>query len=627
MTKRLSVILAAALIGAGLVLSGPLSAAVRGQAPPPAPSLNAQILNTPIEGIRGQPITFAATATPGPNATIQSYGWDFGDGSTGDGQSVSHTYARAGIYSVRLTVTDSTGATTSPPSTQAEISITTAGIPGSITLAAGDGVQFYSPGVPQPVFVPGGPPPAVCRGPFCSGRSVVVVNDSDQQANVAYSNSGLGVAVPPGFIVQLHAGQAVLPDQYTLQNCAAMDGQVNEIGCNVALGSAEASITVVAADSGSQSVALSQNSSAGLLGPMPNAATGDVPALTIHNQSKQPATADWDGSMLTIVVPQGFVPTVGSLQSGYQRLPADEANCSPSGDQTNVIACDLTAIPPLDLTLDAVQQAPAGTLTLSYTDSSGNGSLAITNDGPDVAPGGASVSVTLVQNGTTFGGQGVMRPDHGASGFLLTFNLSDAQGDSYLYEADLTGSGNAWSANGAWLSQSDPTQTGWWSGGPGPPTPNSGMFSPAQLSLVSPPPVISAPPGQAIVTAGPPFGSPTPGGAPGATAEFLPALVGSGVAQPPVAGLAGQSVSLMAVTVIPCCGPGATQTYQWFFGDGSSSDPGTQQAVSHVWNAAGLYTVTVVITDETGVSIFAATQVQIRASAQLSRPPDPRSAQ
>jgi PKD repeat protein len=37
---------------------------------------------------------------------VSSYAWDFGDGSTGTGKTASHTYAAAGTYQVRLTITD-----------------------------------------------------------------------------------------------------------------------------------------------------------------------------------------------------------------------------------------------------------------------------------------------------------------------------------------------------------------------------------------------------------------------------------------------------------------------------------------------------------------------------------------
>jgi PKD repeat protein len=42
-------------------------------------------------------------------ATAVTYEWKFGDGKTGRGESVTHTYTRAGTYQVTLTVTDSAG--------------------------------------------------------------------------------------------------------------------------------------------------------------------------------------------------------------------------------------------------------------------------------------------------------------------------------------------------------------------------------------------------------------------------------------------------------------------------------------------------------------------------------------
>jgi DNA/RNA endonuclease G (NUC1) len=59
----------------------------------------------------GDSATFNASGSLDPNGTVVSYAWDFGDGSTGSGVSVSHTFIQDGAFTVRLTVTDNDGLT------------------------------------------------------------------------------------------------------------------------------------------------------------------------------------------------------------------------------------------------------------------------------------------------------------------------------------------------------------------------------------------------------------------------------------------------------------------------------------------------------------------------------------
>ena len=54
---------------------------------------------------------FNGTASSDPDGTITSYAWDFGDGATATGAQPMHTFAAAGTYPVKLTVTDNLGGT------------------------------------------------------------------------------------------------------------------------------------------------------------------------------------------------------------------------------------------------------------------------------------------------------------------------------------------------------------------------------------------------------------------------------------------------------------------------------------------------------------------------------------
>jgi len=52
-----------------------------------------------------------SSSQPDSSFPIQSYLWNFGDGSTGSGAQINHVYSRAGNYSATLTITDGSGAT------------------------------------------------------------------------------------------------------------------------------------------------------------------------------------------------------------------------------------------------------------------------------------------------------------------------------------------------------------------------------------------------------------------------------------------------------------------------------------------------------------------------------------
>jgi PKD repeat protein len=66
---------------------------------------------TPTSGRAPLLVSFDGSASRDPDGTIAGYQWAFGDGGTGSGATVQHTYNAAGTFTATLTVTDNQGAT------------------------------------------------------------------------------------------------------------------------------------------------------------------------------------------------------------------------------------------------------------------------------------------------------------------------------------------------------------------------------------------------------------------------------------------------------------------------------------------------------------------------------------
>ena len=75
---------------------------------------HASVTTTGTDGVAPFPVTFNATASfdPNPGGQALVYSWNFGDGTTGTGVTPTHTYM-AGTYTATLTVTNSAGLTAS----------------------------------------------------------------------------------------------------------------------------------------------------------------------------------------------------------------------------------------------------------------------------------------------------------------------------------------------------------------------------------------------------------------------------------------------------------------------------------------------------------------------------------
>ncbi len=80
--------------------------------PPGTPNLRPTASFTTDVATGAAPLTvrFDASQSSDPDGSIVSYEWAFGDGSSGSGVNVTHTYPDAGSYTPQLTVTDDRGA-------------------------------------------------------------------------------------------------------------------------------------------------------------------------------------------------------------------------------------------------------------------------------------------------------------------------------------------------------------------------------------------------------------------------------------------------------------------------------------------------------------------------------------
>jgi PKD repeat protein len=73
-------------------------------------SPTARIVLSPTTPLVGQSVNFNGdTSTAATGHLLTAFGWNFGDGATGSGSVVSHTFTASGTFTVVLTVSDDTG--------------------------------------------------------------------------------------------------------------------------------------------------------------------------------------------------------------------------------------------------------------------------------------------------------------------------------------------------------------------------------------------------------------------------------------------------------------------------------------------------------------------------------------
>jgi DNA-binding beta-propeller fold protein YncE len=185
---------------------------------------------TGTDVLRGSPTAFNASASSDPDGTVARYDWDFGDGTSlaDGGPTPNHTYAAAGDFQVKLTVTDNEACSTALVYTGQTVSCNGSAVASkSQTVAV---TQPPNPPDPPPVITKlAVNPKSFSADPTAtpldkSGTNILVTVSEDAtvklriRANPPRKGGGPTPAQPHVFRRQLLQGDNTVPFTATLGN-------------------------------------------------------------------------------------------------------------------------------------------------------------------------------------------------------------------------------------------------------------------------------------------------------------------------------------------------------------------------------------------------------------------------
>jgi len=162
-------------------------------------------------------ITFDASSSSDPNSDPLTYAWDFGDGATGSGESVSHTYTAAGEYTVVLTASDGvlTGTDSLTVSIASGVDTESFELPESFVLRA----AYPNPFNPTTTVTYGLPAASEVRitATDLLGRQVATLVSGDMKAagyhTAQFNADGLASGT---YLIRMEAGDFVATQQVVL---------------------------------------------------------------------------------------------------------------------------------------------------------------------------------------------------------------------------------------------------------------------------------------------------------------------------------------------------------------------------------------------------------------------------
>ncbi len=512
------------------------------------------VIKTTGQGTAGQPVSFDGSGSTPGSGQIVSYAWDFGDGTTGSGATVSHVYASAGNYTITLRVTNSSNQTDT--ATQAFAIGQAAQPPTAAINAPAQGTEG------QPVSFDGsGSTPGsgqIVRydwtfgdGATGGGATVshVYVNAGNYTVTLKVTNNSNQTATATRAIA---IGQATKPPKAVIN--APNEGQVGRAVTFDGSGStAGGQITSYTWDFGDGTT----GNGARVDHTYANAGTYTV-GLTVTSSTGQTASA-----------------THGIRIEGSQQpvAPAPGGGVQPPVQPTQ---------PPAQPTQSPPAQPPRAVISA-----------------PDA--GEVRQPVTFEGGGSTPGSGQIVRYDwsfgDGTTGSGAAVSHVYARAGDYTVTLRVTDSGNqAASASHAIAISPVVTQPQ-----PQPPLPGGGGNQPGGVTPTPPPPGGGNPPAGGTQPPGrtPPFGGGSPffGGGQGGLRAVISAAP-AGRANQPITFDGSRSTA----------GGGQIAGYAWNFGDGTA---GSGATVSHAYARAGLYVVTLTVTDSRGQSATASTGVII----------------
>jgi PKD repeat protein len=363
------------------------------------------------------PLAVNFTGTPSGGTSPYTYSWSFGDATPASvGQNPSHTYASAGSFSARMTVTDGTGAT----ALSNTVGVTVSPIP-SVTASAAPGVGDSPMSVTFTATPSGGTGPFTYSWTFGDGGTSTTQNPTH-----IYSSANAYIA------------------HVTLTDAAA----------HTATGSASVTVNPglsasSAASPGGLDVGLAVSfTGSGSGGTLPYGYSWDFgdgsPAATSQNPSHSYALAGSYKAVLTVSDGVGASVKAAALTITVNALPGVTAGATPSaGDAPLAVA--LTATP------------SGGTGPYSYSWSFGDGSPASTSQNPSHSYSMANAytaTVTLTDaSGQEAGGQvgitvapalvvnGSTTPSSGSAPLAVDFSGTATGGKAPYTYAWATGDG------------------------------------------------------------------------------------------------------------------------------------------------------------------------------------------